>query len=56
MTALNRTLESPLGKFAMEKVHEALTVSEDYVEKYLPPTEEELEEELKGENKIHESA
>ncbi|XP_045156473.2 perilipin-2-like [Mercenaria mercenaria] len=48
VTTISRTLESPLGKFAMEKVNEALTVSEDYVEKYLPPTEEELAEEKKA--------
>lgn len=54
MTALNRTLESPIGKFAMEKVHEALTVSEEYVEKYLPPTEEELEDEMKAPMEIDE--
>ncbi|XP_060595048.1 perilipin-2-like [Ruditapes philippinarum] len=44
MTTVSRTLESPLGKFAMEKVNEALTVSEEYVEKYLPPSEEEMTE------------
>lgn len=48
MTTVSRTLESPLGKFAMEKVNEALTVSEEYIEKYLPPSEEEIAEAEKG--------
>jgi hypothetical protein len=52
MTTVSRTLESPLGKFAMEKVNEALTVSEEYVEKYLPPSEEELAEAEKGNTPI----
>ena len=42
MTKVNRTLETPLGKFALEKMNEALTVSEEYVEKYLPPSDEEM--------------
>lgn len=48
MTKVARTLDSPVGRYAMEKVNEALTVSEDYVEKYLPPSEEELDEKAKG--------
>ncbi|KAL4227970.1 Perilipin-2 [Mactra antiquata] len=48
VTQVSRTLESPVGRFAMEKVNEALTVSEDYVEKYLPPCEEELQEQEKA--------
>lgn len=48
MTTVNRSLETPLGKYAMEKVNDALTLSEDYLEKYLPPTEEELKDNIKG--------
>lgn len=48
MTTVNRSLETPLGKYAMEKVNDALTLSEEYVEKYLPPTEEELKGNMKG--------
>lgn len=44
MMQVNRTLDTPLGKFALEKMNEALTVSEEYVEKYLPPSDEELSE------------
>lgn len=44
MTKVNSTLETPLAKFALEKINEALTVSEEYVEKYLPPSDEELTE------------
>lgn len=44
MMQVNRTLETPVAKFALEKVNEALTVSEEYVEKYLPPSDEELSE------------
>ncbi|KAH3801102.1 hypothetical protein DPMN_154747 [Dreissena polymorpha] len=41
---LTRTLDTPLAKYAMEKVNEALTVSEDYVEKYLPAGDDEAQD------------
>lgn len=46
LTTVNRTLESPVGRYAMDKLNEALTVSEVYVEKYLPPGEEEKEADM----------
>ena len=41
MVTINRTLETSYGQYVVDKVSDALTVSEDYVEKYLPPCEEE---------------
>lgn len=41
LSTVNRTLETPYGQFVVDKVSDALTLSEDYVEKYLPPCEEE---------------
>lgn len=34
---VNKSMETPVGRFAMEKMNEALTLSEEYIEKYLPP-------------------
>ncbi|XP_052797266.1 perilipin-2-like isoform X1 [Mya arenaria] len=41
MTTAARTLETPLGQYAMDKVNDALTLSEDYIEKYLPAGDDE---------------
>ena len=38
-----KSLDTQYGKFVMEKVDEALALSEAYVEKYLPETEEDRE-------------
>ena len=47
MTTVNKSLETPMGKFAIDKINEALTVSEVYVEKYLPPGEDEQDDDEK---------
>lgn len=44
VTTVCRTLETPMGQYAMEKVNEALTLSEDYIEQYLPPADDEQQE------------
>ena len=35
-----KSMDSPYGKFVLDKMDEALTLSEAYVEKYLPEEEE----------------
>lgn len=51
-----KSLDTPYGKFVLEKVDEALALSETYVEKYLPETEEEGEIKENGEAEHAEEA
>lgn len=44
-----KSIDSPYGKFVLEKVDEALALSESYVEKYLPESEELEDYEENGE-------
>lgn len=43
MATVNKTLETSYGQFVVEKVDDVLTLSEDYIDKYLPDSEEEAE-------------
>ena len=43
LNQVSRSLETPVAKFAFEKVNEALTLSEEYIEKYLPESEGEAD-------------
>ena len=47
-----KSLDSDYGKFVLEKVDEALALSEAYVEKYLPELEIEGEKEVKRPGKL----
>ncbi|XP_061172993.1 perilipin-2-like isoform X2 [Saccostrea echinata] len=44
MTVVSKSMETTYGQFVAEKMNDALTVSEDYINKYLPPEEEEEKE------------
>lgn len=50
-----KSLDTQYGKFVMEKVDEALALSEAYVEKYLPETEEDREIKDNGESEMEHS-
>ena len=44
-----KSMDNPYGKFVLDKMDEALTLSEAYVEKYLPEEEvENIKEEEQG--------
>ena len=41
---VTKTMDSPYGQFVTNQVNSALTVSEQYVDKYLPESDSEDEE------------
>ncbi|KAJ8304834.1 hypothetical protein KUTeg_018417 [Tegillarca granosa] len=43
MATVNKTLETSYGQYVVEKMDDVLTMSEDYLDKYLPDSEEEAE-------------
>jgi hypothetical protein len=48
MTVVSKSMETTYGQYVADKMNDALTVSEDYINKYLPPAEEEEEEKENG--------
>ncbi|KAK3601189.1 hypothetical protein CHS0354_004389 [Potamilus streckersoni] len=53
---VSRSMETPCGKFVMEKVNHALDFSEQCVEKYLPDSEEDGEDEEEDDNQKERSS
>ena len=48
-----KSMDSQYGKFVLEKVDEALALSEAYVEKYLPELEVEGEKQIEKQGRVN---